>query len=63
MADARSAGADALDDLRDDVERQQGESLAEAVAAIDSGDTEAASRHLVVRRYLQRLIEEIDDEG
>lgn len=66
VADARSAGADALDDLRDDVDRQQAESLAEAVAAIDGEDIEAASRHLVVRRYLQRLIDEIDaidDEG
>lgn len=66
VADARSAGADALEDLRDEVEGQQGDSLAKAVAAIASGDIEAASRHLVVRRYLQRLIDEIDesdDEG
>ncbi len=63
VAEARGAGADALDDLRDEVDSQQGSALDEAVAAIASGDTEAASRHLVVRRYLQRLLDEIDDEG
>ncbi len=63
VVDARSAGADALDDLREDVDGQQGDALAEAVLAIAKGDTEAASRHLVVRRYLQRLLDEIDDEG
>jgi len=63
VADARSAGADALDELREDVDGQQGDALAEAVLAIADGDIETASRQLVVRRYLQRLLDEIDDEG
>ncbi|MGH1347131.1 MAG: Fe-S protein assembly co-chaperone HscB [Nannocystales bacterium] len=65
VAEARSAGADALDDLREDIDGQLGDALAAAVTAIADGDTDAASRHLVVRRYLQRLIDEIDeiDEG
>jgi molecular chaperone HscB len=63
VADARSAGSDALDDLRDEVDSQLSDSLCAAVTSIDGGDIEAASRHLVVRRYLQRLLDEIDDEG
>ncbi|MBV1859529.1 MAG: Fe-S protein assembly co-chaperone HscB [Nannocystaceae bacterium] len=63
VADARSAGADALDELRDEIDGQQAAALEGAVAAIASGDTDAASRHLVVRRYLQRLLDEIDEEG
>lgn len=62
VADARAQGADALDELRDDVDGQHDAALARAVAAIGDDDTEAAARHLVVRRYLQRLLDEIDDE-
>mgnify|MGYP000621833161 CR=1 FL=1 len=62
VAEAQAAGADALDDLRDDVESQEGQALRDAVAAIEAADTEAAARHLVVRRYLQRLLDEIDEQ-
>lgn len=61
VSEAREQGEDAIDALRDDVEAQESSALARAVAALADGDNEAAARHLVVRRYLQRLLDEIDD--
>jgi molecular chaperone HscB len=59
IAEAQAGGS--LDALRDDVESQESDALSAAVSAIGSGDHEAAARHLVVRRYLQRLLDEIDE--
>lgn len=59
LAQAQAQGS--LDEMRDDVEVQESEALKQAVAALDTNDNEAAARHLVVRRYLQRLLDEIDE--
>ncbi len=59
VAEAQAQGA--LDDLRDEVESQAGEALTQAIAAIEARDNESAARHLVVRRYLRRLLDEIDE--
>ncbi|MFN3186926.1 MAG: Fe-S protein assembly co-chaperone HscB [Nannocystaceae bacterium] len=59
VAEAQAGGS--LDALRDDIEAQESDALSAAVSAIDGGDHEAAARHLVVRRYLQRLLDEIDE--
>ena len=59
VAEAKAGGS--LDALRDDVESQEADALSAAVSAIGGGDHEAAARHLVVRRYLQRLLDEIDE--
>ena len=59
LAEAHADGS--LDALRDAVEAREAAALAQAIEALESGDNEAAARHLVVRRYLQRLLGEIDD--
>jgi len=59
VSEAQAQGG--LDELRDDVEDQEGQALARAVAALTAEDVQAAARHLVVRRYLQRLLDEIDE--
>jgi molecular chaperone HscB len=63
VADARAAGAAARDELRAAVEGEADDALDEAVAALDAGGIESAARCLVKRRYLQRLLDEIDADA
>jgi molecular chaperone HscB len=60
--EARAAGAAKLDALRDAVEREADELLDAAVDALEIGDVSRAARELVARRYLARLIAEIEGE-
>jgi molecular chaperone HscB len=62
VAEARAAGPAALDELRDGVEDEIDELMESVEAQLRSGETATAARTLVVRRYLQRLIDEIDDD-
>jgi molecular chaperone HscB len=55
---ARDQGA--LDELRATVEDELDDVLDDAVASLHSGDLRGAAEKLVVRRYLQRLVDEID---
>ncbi len=59
---ARAEGASALQALRDQVEGEADETLDEAADALDDDDPNGAARLLVKRRYLQRLLDEIDGE-
>ncbi len=58
---ARRAGAGALEDLRDAVEDEADEAVAQARRALAGGDVAAAARALVRRRYLARLLDEIEE--
>ncbi len=55
---ARASGT--LDELRAKVEDELDAVFDEAVARLREGDVQAAARGLVERRYLQRLLDEID---
>ncbi|MEM6292883.1 MAG: Fe-S protein assembly co-chaperone HscB [Myxococcota bacterium] len=58
---AKQAGGDALEAMRDTVEAQLDEALGRGIAQVGQGEVRAAAESLVVRRYLQRLLDEIDD--
>lgn len=60
LVQVRARGATAMQDHRADVEHEAEEALYAAVAALEAGDRDAAARRLVQRRYLARLLEEID---
>jgi len=60
LEDARGRGPAALDVLRRGVEDELEDALDAAVLALDADDPQDASRSLVKRRYLQRLLDEID---
>jgi molecular chaperone HscB len=62
LEDARAQGAAAQDAMRRGVEDELDAALDAAVRALDADDPQDAARHLVVRRYLQRLLDEIDGE-
>ena len=62
VAEARAAGAAKLDALRDEVEGEADELIDAAADALEIGDTSRAARELVARRYLQRLLDEIEGE-
>jgi molecular chaperone HscB len=55
---ARAEGT--LERLRARVEDELEDAFDDAVALLRGGDVQAAARGLVVRRYLQRLLDEID---
>lgn len=57
---AREAGLAALDDLRDGVDDEAAGILEAAIAELGRGDVHRAARSLVVHRYLQRLLDEIE---
>ena len=57
---ARADGAGALEALRAEVEGEADDILDDAVEALDDDDAYGAARLLVRRRYLQRLLDEID---
>ncbi len=62
LAEGRAKGPAAMDALRDVVEREQEAALDRAVAALRAGEIRDAAVALVERRYLQRLVDEIDGE-
>ncbi|MCX4242862.1 Fe-S protein assembly co-chaperone HscB [Paraliomyxa miuraensis] len=62
VEDARREGPSALDELRDGVEGELDDALDRAVSALQQGDSRRAAEALVERRYLQRLLDELDDE-
>ena len=59
---ARGQGQAALDALRRGVEDELDDALDAAVRALDADDPPDAARCLVKRRYLQRLLDEIDGQ-
>lgn len=60
VADARDGGADALRRLRGSVDDEAEQVLDDAIDALEAEQVDTAARALVRRRYLQRLLEEID---
>jgi molecular chaperone HscB len=60
LEDARGQGTAALDALRRGVEDELDDALDAAVRALEADDPQDAARCLVRRRYLQRLLDEID---
>lgn len=60
LEDARGQGAAALAAMRSGVEDELDAALDAAARALAGDDPQDAARHLVVRRYLQRLLDEID---
>ncbi len=60
LAQARVDGSAAVDELRDQLEQEMADVFGHAIEAIESGETRGAARALVVHRYLQRLLDEID---
>jgi molecular chaperone HscB len=60
LEDARAQGGAALEALRQGVEDELERALDKAVRALDADDPQDAARCLVERRYLQRLLDEID---
>lgn len=62
LAESRAKGPSAMDALRDGVEREQEAALDRAAAALRAGEIRDAAVALVERRYLQRLVDEIDGE-
>ena len=60
LAEVASAGADALEELRDEVDEEADEVFGRALAALAEQDISAAAAALVHRRYLQRFLDEID---
>jgi molecular chaperone HscB len=60
LEDVVGAGADALAELRDEVEAELEQVFARAVAALDHDDVRAAAAALVHRRYLRRFLDEVD---
>ncbi len=63
VAQAQQRGAAAIAKLRDRVEDELEEALDAAVDALEAEQVDPAARALVKRRYLQRLLDEIDQEG
>lgn len=60
LEDAREQGAAALAAMRRGVEDELDDALDAAARALVADDPQDAARHLVVRRYLQRLLDELD---
>ncbi len=60
IEEMRRAGDDAVADFRETVEDEAVACLRAAASHLERGDVETAARALVVRRYLGRLLDEID---
>jgi molecular chaperone HscB len=63
VADARAQGEHVLDELRDGVEDELDALLESAHEQLNAGEVRAAARTLVRRRYVQRLLDEIDGDS
>lgn len=57
----RAEGGAALDEYRDSVEDEMDETFEQGVELIAAGRMRDAARTLIARRYLQRLLDEIDE--
>lgn len=60
LIEQRALGAAALERMREGVEAGLADELKHGVELLRSGDVPGAARRLVARRYLQRLLDEID---
>lgn len=60
LEDARGQGPAALEAMRGSVDDELDDALDAAVRALEADDPQDAARYLVKRRYLQRLLDEID---
>ncbi len=60
LDDAKAQGPDALDELRDAVDSQMDRVFASAVQSVGGEAFTDAAEHLVIRRYLQRLLDDRD---
>ncbi len=60
---AKAQGPAALDDVRETVESELDDVLDDAVESLEAGDIPAAAQRLVTRRYLQRLLDEVERES
>ncbi|MCB9701767.1 MAG: Fe-S protein assembly co-chaperone HscB [Myxococcales bacterium] len=63
LEEAQGAGAAAVGRLRGAIEARAEETLDAGIDAIDGGEVREAARHLVIHRYLQRFLDEIDGEA
>lgn len=63
VEDAREQGPVAVDALRGRVEDELAAALDAAARALEADDPQDAARALVKRRYLQRLLDEIDGDS
>jgi molecular chaperone HscB len=61
VASAQAAGPATLDELRAEVEEELDGAFDEAIEALNADRSHNAATTLVKRRYLQRLIDEIDE--
>jgi molecular chaperone HscB len=62
VEDAREQGTTAVEALRGSVEDELQAALDVAARALEADDAQDAARALVKRRYLQRLLDEIDGD-
>lgn len=60
LADARGGRAGEIDAFRDDLERELAAATAAAIAELRAGHVRPAAERLVVRRYLKRLLDEVE---
>ena len=63
LLEQRALGAAAVERLREDVEHDAAQALRRAVEHLRATEVRPAAERLVVRRYLQRLLDEIDAIG
>jgi len=63
LEEASSSGPAALDRLRASIESRSEDSLDAGIDAIEDDDIRGAAMHLVIHRYLQRFLDEVDAEA
>jgi len=63
LLEQRALGPAAIERLREDVEHDAAQALRRAVEHLRAAEVRPAAERLVVRRYLQRLLDEIDAIG
>ena len=63
LEEAQAAGDAAVDGLRGSIEGRLEGCLDAGIDALDAGDVPAAAMHLVIHRYLQRFLDEVDAEN
>lgn len=62
LEQARARGESALEQFAEQVEDEADEVLQRAIGALQADDVRAAAEALVVRRYLQRLLDEVEGD-
>ncbi len=63
LEEAAGAGQAALDRLRSSIEARSEDCLDAGIDAIEADDVRGAAMHLVIHRYLQRFLDEVDAEA